>query len=115
MNQMFPFLLIFSVIHFVLVHSGNFCDNEICFPGYTPYDNMVAGLRGRYTLNKISIQLLDVCLIFQLGYDPVFADPLGDGEDPGLKQQIFNPMVALPAPDTRSKLNDFIEAKKDLR
>ena len=55
-------------------------------------------------------------LIFPLGYDPVFADPLRHGGDPGLRQQLFNPMRPSGVPDdTRWYLNDFIEAKDDMR
>ena len=69
-----------------------FCSAPSCQPWNTPYPNMQAAL---------------------VGYNPLIADPL-DGNDPGMRQQIFEPTEQLSDDDTRFDLADFLSARKNV-
>jgi len=74
--------------------TSTFCADVTCTSSWTPYDNMVAGLRG---------------------YDPVFADPFHPGGDPGIKKQIFLPTKAAEDGTTRFDMQNFILVQEELR
>jgi hypothetical protein len=92
---MLLFLLCQLIICYtVCAQKNKFCESEICQPGYTPYDNMVAGLTG---------------------YDPVFSDPLDSNGDPGLKLQILQPTKELQDGTHRVTVPPYINVQDDIR
>ena len=50
-----------------------------------------------------------------LGYDPVFANILHDGLDPGLKRSFLKPTKPAEDGTTRFEPQNFIEARDNLR
>ena len=78
--------------HYEMIQSKSFCSDPSCQPWNTPYPNMQAAL---------------------VGYNPLTADPL-DGNDPGMRQQIFEPTTLFSDDDTRLDLADFLSARKNL-
>lgn len=67
--------------------TSTFCADSTCTSAWTPYDNMVAGLRG---------------------YDPVDTDLFSHHEDPGIKSQMFLPTMAAQDGTTRFDMQPFI-------